>query len=320
MGWWKSRLAGALCAEGDEPPGGEDGARAWAGLEQGEIGRALRALCASSVEIGAGRQGDPELGDEGLPHERRGCDDACIGGERGGRCDGLETLCNDLGIAHVMSPEEGFEGSPAREVHRLESGPATQEVAEDGGVFLLQPVQHVRERVLEGTGEAVGAPHVVADHTATVCDELGAGAQRGALRLERLELGAMGEPPCELEGGVRGGVFGPAGREGCAIPCQRQGLEREEDQKGILAQGGDQGACVACETDGHGLAVAARAQRGAPRVDGLGCVRALEACTWCGASRLEAPIMLGSSPVETNKGSKGFVGYLRHASSPRVCE
>src|SRR5215510_8125991 len=140
-------LACALCAEGDEPPGGEDGARAWAGLEQGEIGRALRALCASSVEIGAGRQGDPELGDEGLPHERRGCDDACIGGERGGRCDGLETLCNDLGIAHVMSPEEGFEGSPAREVHRLESGPATQEVAEDGGVFLLQPVQHVRERV-----------------------------------------------------------------------------------------------------------------------------------------------------------------------------
>jgi hypothetical protein len=73
-----------------------------------------------------------------------------------------------------------------------------------------------------------------------------------------------------------------------------------------LAQGGDQGAFGACETDGHGVAVASRAQRGDPRVDGLGGGLELEACTCCGASRLEAPIVLGLSPVETTKGSTGF--------------
>src|SRR5262245_35812851 len=37
-------IAFALCAAGDEQPGGADGARSWEGLEQGAIGRALRAL------------------------------------------------------------------------------------------------------------------------------------------------------------------------------------------------------------------------------------------------------------------------------------
>ena len=133
-----------------------------------------------------------------------------------------------------MRTEEGFEGGTARALHRLEGRPATQEVAEDRGVFLLKPVQHVREIVLEGTGEAVGDPHFVADHAAPVFDELGEGAHGGALRLERLQLVAMGEQQFELECGVCGVVFGPAGREGFAIPRQRQRIDREEDQKVIL--------------------------------------------------------------------------------------
>ena len=56
----------ALLAESDEQPWGEDGARSWEGLEQGEIGMALRALRDGGVEIGDSLQGDPELGDEGL--------------------------------------------------------------------------------------------------------------------------------------------------------------------------------------------------------------------------------------------------------------
>src|SRR5207245_11174718 len=42
----------ALFAEGDEQPGGEDRARSWEGLAQGEIGMALRALRDGGVEIG----------------------------------------------------------------------------------------------------------------------------------------------------------------------------------------------------------------------------------------------------------------------------
>src|SRR5262252_3296638 len=114
----------------------------------------------------------------------------------------------------------------------------------------------------------------------------------------------MGAPQCEREGGVRGGGCGPAGREGFAIPRQRQGVERAEDQKVILPQGGDKGAWVECETAGHGLAVAPRATRGAPRVAGLGGRLEREACTGCGASRLEAHSMCGIRPVEANKSSK----------------
>ena len=86
-----------------------------------------------------------------------------------------------------------------------------------------------------------------------------------------------------------------------------RGLIGEEDQKVILAQGGDQGTFGEFEADGHGLAVEPRAQRGDPRVDGLGGVLELEALTLCGASSLEAHIMFGIRPVDPNKGRKGVV-------------
>lgn len=280
---------------------------------------ALRVLRDGGVAISEGLQGDTELGDEGLHQERIGRDDAFIGGKGCRRLDGLDTLCDDLGIAHVMRTEEGVESRTAHELRRLERRPATQEVAEDRRVFLLKPVQHVRERVLEGPGQAVGDPACIADHAAPVCDELCEGAHRGALRLERLQRVAMREQPCEMECGIRGVVFGPAGREGFAIPRQGEGINRAEDQKVILAPGGDQGACVEFETDGHGLALAPCAERGDPRVNGLRRVLELAVCTFGRASRLEAHLMFGIRPVDPHKGSKGVVGDMRHASSPIVC-
>ena len=175
---------------------------------------ALGTLRDGGVAIGDGLQGDTELGDEGLHQKRMGRDDAFIGGEGSRRFDGFDTLCDDIGRAHVMRTEEGCEGSTAGELHCCEGRPATQEVAEDRGVFLLKPVQHLRARVLEGTGQAVGEPHFVADHAAAVCDELCEGTHGGALRLERLQLVAMGEQQFELECGARRGVFGPTRRAG----------------------------------------------------------------------------------------------------------
>src|SRR4030095_15376005 len=168
---------------------------------------ALCALRDGGVKIGDGLQGDPELSDEGLYQERMGCDDTVIGGEGYGRFDGLETLGDDLGVAHMMLAEEGLEGGTASELRRLEGRPATQEVAEDGGVFLLKPVQHLRDIVLEGPGQAVGAPYCVADHAATVCDELCEGAHRGALWLERLPLVAVGQQQVGVEVGIPTGVL-----------------------------------------------------------------------------------------------------------------
>ena len=179
-------IACALCAAGDEEPGGADGARAWEGLEQGAIAMGLRARRDGGVASGDGLPGDTALGHKGLHQERLGHDDAVSGRERWGGFDGLETLGDASSIAYVRRPEEGCEGGPAREWRRVEGWPATQEVAEDCGVLLLHPMQHGRARVREGTGEAVGAPPWVADHAAPVCDAWGESAHRGALRLERL--------------------------------------------------------------------------------------------------------------------------------------
>jgi len=117
----------------------------------------------------------------------------------------------------------------------------------------------------------------------------------------------MGEEEFELEFSIRGVVFGPAGRKGLTIPRQRQGIDREEDEKVILAQGGDQGPFGEFEAESHGVAVKPCTQGGDPRVDRLGRVRKLEALSLCRARRLEASIMFGIRPVDPNKGRKGGV-------------
>ena len=85
-------IAFPLFAEGDEEAGSEDGASAWEGLEQGEVGMALGALRDGLVEVLDRVQGDPELADEGLHEQRMGGDDALIGGHGGGSLDGVDAL------------------------------------------------------------------------------------------------------------------------------------------------------------------------------------------------------------------------------------
>jgi hypothetical protein len=138
-------------------------------------------------------------------------------------------------------------------------------------------------------------------------DKLFEGAHGGAVRMEWLQLVPRREQQCELQCGVGGIVFGPAWGEGFTLPCQRQRIDREENQKVIRAQGSDQRTFGEFEAESHGLAVKPRTQRGDPRVDRLGRVLKLEALPFRGASRLEAPIMFGIRPGDPNKGGKGVV-------------
>ena len=75
-------------------------------------------------KVGDGLQGDAELGDKGLDQEGMGRDDALIGGQGGGGFDGVDTLGDDVGRAHMMVAEEGFEGGAAGELRRFEGRPA----------------------------------------------------------------------------------------------------------------------------------------------------------------------------------------------------
>jgi hypothetical protein len=102
-------------AEGDEPPGGEDGTRAWESLEQGEIRMVLSARCDGVIQGLDGLQGDPELLDKGLDQQGIGRDHALIGGQGGSRLDGVEALGHHVRRAHMVVAEEGFpSGAPGK--------------------------------------------------------------------------------------------------------------------------------------------------------------------------------------------------------------
>ena len=147
---------------------------------------ALGALGNGFVEGVDGLQGDAELADKGLNQESRGRDDPRIGGQGCGTLDGLDALVNDVGVAHMMGVEEALEGRAARQLNGFEGRPLGEEVAEDGGVFVVKPLEDMGEVVLQGTGEAIRETHFVADQTAAMFDKLFEGTHRGALGLEGL--------------------------------------------------------------------------------------------------------------------------------------
>ena len=176
----------------------------------------------------------------------------------------------------------------------------------------------MREVVFQGTRQAVSDPHFVADHAAAVFDELGEGTHCGLWGLQRLQLVAMGEQQCELEFSVCGVIFGPAGREGFAIPRQRQGIDGKEDEEVVFAQGGDDGAFVEFETHGHGLA-------GEPRACvGTHASMASGVCSSCESQVLEPAVWKHTSCLASAQSipirPQSFVCSMRHVSSPRCAE
>jgi hypothetical protein len=69
----------------------------------------LGPLREGGVDSGAGLPGAPARGDESLHQQRLGRDDAGSGGEGGRRFDGVDTLGEASGIAHVRRTDKGCE-------------------------------------------------------------------------------------------------------------------------------------------------------------------------------------------------------------------
>jgi hypothetical protein len=227
-------VAVALFAEGDEETRGKDRTGAWKAIKQGEVGMVLGTLCNSVVEGLDGLQGHAELRDESLDEEGMGADDTLIGGQRRGALDGLDALRDDVSVAHVMRTEKVLQGGTARKLGSLEGRPLGEKIAEDGGVFVLKPLQHLRKVGFQGTGEPICDAHFVAHETAAMFDELCEGTHRGTLGLEWLELIAVFEEEFELEFGISGVVLGVTGCEGFTYLARVSGLTGKSTRQSYL--------------------------------------------------------------------------------------
>ena len=226
----------SLFAEGDEEAGSKNGSGPWQGVKQREVGMVLGAVRHSCIEVGNGLQRDAELGNEGLHQENIGGDDTVIGGERHGTLDGLEAGSDDVNRAHVVSPEEPFQGGAARKVRGFEGGPAAEEVAKNRRVFVGKPLQDLWKVVFEGTGQAICTTDFVTDQATAVFDELGEGTHGGALGLQGLKLITVFEEEFELQFRIGGVVFSSARDKRFAVPGHGERIDGKEHKEIIVAQ------------------------------------------------------------------------------------
>jgi hypothetical protein len=143
---WECRgrsVACPLCPTGPEEARGQDGTGAGQGVQQRAGGRVLGAWREGCLAVSQGWQRDAALGHTGLPQEGVGGDDACRRGPRPRARDGLDAGREDLGSAHVMRPEEALQRGAPREVCRVARRPGPEEVAQERGIVVLQPLQDV---------------------------------------------------------------------------------------------------------------------------------------------------------------------------------
>jgi hypothetical protein len=307
-----------LFAEGDKEAGGQDGAGARQSLTQGEGRMALGALCNSVGNAVDGVHGHAPLRDEGVDQEGLGSAEALIGGHWCGALDGLQALVDDGGVTHGMSLEKALARGAPREVGGLEGWPWGEEIAADGGRFVVEPWEDLREVVLQGTGEAVGEAHVVAHEAAAMFDKLLEGTHVGALGGERCEVVAMPEQEVEVEFGVRGGILGGAGGEGLAVAREGKGMNGKEHADVGLAQDGDKRALSQVEAEGERLPLEPLAQGAHPGLEGFWRVLDGGVLAFVSAAGLSADIVLGLGPIDADVGGKVLLPWTWHGSPPEV--
>jgi hypothetical protein len=147
-------------------------------------------------------------------------------------------------------------------------------------------------------------------------DEWFEGAHRRALGFQRRELLAMFEQEFELELGVGGIVLGRAGCEGFTVSGEREGIDGKEHEEVVLAQRIDDGAFVEFETAGNRWSREALAPGTHPLIDGVWRVYKDTELACRRASRLQADIVFGISPVEADERRTCIRRSTCHVSPP----
>src|SRR5215475_2932163 len=176
----------------------------------------------------------------------------------------------------------------------LEAGPALQEVAEEQRVTVLEPVQRLREVVLERAAQAVGDAGLVANEIAPLLDQRGQGSHWRALRFKRLQLLWVAYQQLERDLGIAGVILGAAGNECLTILSQHGWIHGKQHQELIALQRMHQRAFGHFQANGN-RPTEALIQRSGPLLDRLRAVShyALLALLRAGTLQTEVVLLIG---------------------------
>jgi hypothetical protein len=168
----------------------------------------------------------------------------------------------------------------------------------------VEPLEDVREVVLQGPGKAIREAHFVADQTAAMFDTLFEGTHRGALGLEGREVVARLEQELKLEFRVSGSILGMAGSEGFAVLGPGQRIAGEQDEARVWTPGVDERAVGEFAAHRHRAPWGPLLYGLCPRGDGLWFVRESTELPGVSADGLSADIVCGIGPIDTTEGSQ----------------
>jgi hypothetical protein len=272
----------------------------------------LGALRHSGIDVGNGLQRDAELGPERLHQAHIGGDAPVIGGERHGTREGLEAGIDASHRAHVVSPEDPFQGGAARPLRGCARGPAAEAVTQARRLCVGKPWQDLWTVVVAGTGQASCTTDFVPDQAPAVCDELGEGPHGGALGLEGLKLIPVFEEALDLE--CRSGrvVVGPARATRFAVPGHGERMDGKEPKAIVWTQCRHERPFVAFQAHRDRVSVEARPQGLAPRVAGFRAVCDAQALPLRRASGWSAAIVFGLRPIAPDKGGQCCLRQMCH--------
>jgi hypothetical protein len=229
----------------------------------------------------------------------------------------LEAFLDEVGIAHVVRMEEGPQAGFARPLGVLEGGPAGEQITEDPGVFVLKPLQDLRDIRLECSGEPIGEAHLVGHQGPALLHQSLQGAHGRALRLQCGELIAVRHQPFERQLRVGGVVLGVAEAEGFAILRQRGRMDGKQHEAGIRLQRVDQWPLAQLQAHGDGASFEALLQPQRPLRQALWTMGQHAELARVVARRLQTDVVLAIRPVDADEGGRLGVGESFHHWPPK---
>src|SRR3981081_4569185 len=143
-------------------------AGAWQCTEQRVVAQRWCECGDLSVEAIDGLERDPQLLDHDLDLQPIGRDHRSVQSERRGRSDGAYALLDHVGEANIMVPEEPLQACCAGAPDLCQGRPPGQEVAKHKGIPSVEPLDGLREVLLESIAQAVRETDLVMHQLSTL--------------------------------------------------------------------------------------------------------------------------------------------------------